>query len=174
LTARRAVFLDRDGTLVRDTGYLKDADELELLPGTAAALRALREDNFELYVATNQSGVGRGLYDETDVEAVNLRLTELLAERGVHVDGVYVCPHEPDAGCECRKPRPGLLLQAGRDHCIDFDQSVMVGNRQSDVEAGHAAGCRSVLLSDITPPGSTADAVVPDLLAASHWIRRQR
>ena len=174
MKARRAVFLDRDGTLVRDVGYLKATDELELLPGAATALAVLRGCDFRLYVATNQSGVGRGLYGEADVEAANVRLAELLAERGVHVDGVYVCPHAPDAGCECRKPRPGLLLRAGREHGLDVARSIMVGNRASDVDAGHAAGCRSVLLADGEPPDSAADVVVPDLLAAALWIRHQQ
>jgi len=146
--ARRAVFLDRDGTVIRDVGYPADPDEVELLPGAAEALRRLAGAGWSLVLASNQSGIARGLVTEDEAESVHRRTVELLAAEGVHVDGFYRCPHGPDDGCACRKPNPGMLYAAAADLGLDLEASVMVGDKASDALAGLAAGCRGIMLVD--------------------------
>ena len=143
---RPAVFFDRDGTLISDTGYLSCPNEVELLPGAIALLRGLRSAGFLLVVVSNQSGVGRGLITEEQARSVDHRFRAILAEYGFALDGVYYCPHAPDAECDCRKPKPGLLLRAAAELRIDLKRSYIVGDKLSDVEAGAAVGCRSILL----------------------------
>src|SRR5262245_492570 len=138
---QRAAFLDRDGTLIQDRGYLGDPDDVELLPGAAELLRGLKENGFLLVIVSNQSGVGRGLFDLRAMEAVHKRCVELLAAEGICLDGAYYCTHAPSDDCECRKPRPGLLYRAARELGIDLSTSVVVGDKESDVEAGKAGGC---------------------------------
>lgn len=166
---RSAVFLDRDGTVMEDRGYLSDPEGVRLLPGVSDALRRLRDAGFLLVIVTNQSGVARGLFDRACVDRVNARLRRQLQVEGVEIDGVYVCPHGPDADCACRKPAPGLLMEAARDLDIDLARSYMVGDKDSDAEAGREAGCRSILLAtsgDDTGAG-IAEARVRDLLEAA-------
>lgn len=139
MTARRALFLDRDGTLIADVGYPRDPDRVVLLPGAAAALRTVPAD-VALVIITNQSGIGRGLITPAEADAVEARVAALFAREGVTFAGAYRCPHGPDDGCPCRKPRPGLLLQAAADLHLDLARSLMVGDKPSDVAAGHAAG----------------------------------
>jgi D-glycero-D-manno-heptose 1,7-bisphosphate phosphatase len=167
----KAVFIDRDGTVVPDHGYLADAAGIELLPGAGTALRALARGGFLLVLVTNQSGVARRYFTLQAVAEQHRRLEELLRVFGVVFDGVEVCPHLPDAGCDCRKPRPGMLVRAAARLGIDLSRSFMVGDKISDVEAGLAAGCRTVRLGDggVAP----AAAVVPDLTAAAAWILEQ-
>jgi D,D-heptose 1,7-bisphosphate phosphatase len=176
---RPAVFLDRDGTLVRETGYLSDPSGLELLPGVAEALRALKAAGYALIVVSNQAGVGRGLYPLGAAHATMARLRRELALRGVELDGIYFCPHRPDEGCECRKPREGLLRRAAEDHQLDLPTSVMVGDKRSDVAAGHAAGGRGWLVrtgygsaeeSAGTAAGDAPDAVHDDLAAVARAL----
>lgn len=163
--AKRAAFLDRDGTLIRDPGYTRDADSVELLPGVADALRRLAEAGYTLVIVTNQSAVSRGFATAGEVEAVNQRVIDRLGDEGVTIAGVYYCPHHPDDGCECRKPRPGMLLRAAADHGIDLSDSIMIGDKLSDVEAGRAAGCReSILIESMYHRASWAKA---DLAAAA-------
>jgi histidinol-phosphate phosphatase family protein len=142
--ADRAVFLDRDGVLIADKGYLSRPEDVEIMPGVADALTQLHRGGWRMVVVTNQSGIGRGLFSMEDCERVNERMAELLP---VQLDGVFVCPHRPDEGCDCRKPRPGLLIKAAQELGLDLAQSAMIGDRITDVEAGHAAGCRLSLLS---------------------------
>jgi len=150
---RPALFLDRDGTLNADTGYVDTAERVHLLPGAAAAVSRARALGYLVIVVSNQSGVGRGMFGPEAVELVNARVDALLAEAdpAARLDAVYTCPHAPaggdEAGCDCRKPAPGLLLKAIREHRIDPARSWMVGDKPSDVEAGRAAGTRTVLLS---------------------------
>jgi len=157
--SRRAIFLDRDGTITIDTGYPADPDEVELLPGAADALRTLRERGWAVVLVSNQSGVGRGLITPEQAEAVHGQLVVALREAGVELDGAYYCPHAPDDDCECRKPRSGLLRRAASELGLDLAGSVMVGDRQSDVEAGRDAGCTTVLLGpgDGDPDARAAD-----------------
>ncbi len=146
---RRAVFLDRDDTLVADVPYLTDPAGLRLLPGAARALVELRRAGFALALATNQSAVGRGLLSEAGLRAIHDELERLLAAEGAALDAIYHCPHAPD-GPEAehpdRKPRPGMLLRAAEELGLDLSRSWMVGDRISDVLAGLGAGCRGVLV----------------------------
>lgn len=139
--ARRALFLDRDGTLIVDVGYPKDPDRVELLPGAAAALREARAAGYLLVIVSNQSGVARGLVTPEQAARVQARAEERFAAEGVRFDGAYFCFHGPDDGCGCRKPAPGLLLRAGEDLGVELSASVMVGDKPSDVQAGRSAGC---------------------------------
>lgn len=152
---RRAVFLDKDGTLVRDVPYNVDPGRIELLPGAAEALATLVRAGFALVVVSNQSGVARGYFEEAALAGVERRLRELLDPTSAPLLGCYFCPHHPEGtapsyaiACVCRKPRPGLLLRAAADHGIDLDQSWLVGDILHDIEAGRRAGCRTVLIDN--------------------------
>ena len=125
---RRFVILDRDGTIIEDRGYLSDPEQVTLIPGAGAALRELRRMGYGLIVITNQSGIGRGFFDLGQLQRVHKRLEELLQSEGIHLDGLYVCPHAPDDDCACRKPKLGLLQKAGKD--LDLDQPWLVQRRQ--------------------------------------------
>jgi D-glycero-D-manno-heptose 1,7-bisphosphate phosphatase len=142
----RAVFLDRDGTLIEDEGYVRDVNAVRLIEGAAAALRQLKASGFRLIVASNQSGIGRGIITPDQARAVHDRLVLLLAERGAAIDGALYCPHAPGAGCLCRKPLPGLILEGARRYVVDASSSFMVGDAVRDAEAGVRAGCRAVQL----------------------------
>ena len=137
---RRALFLDRDDTLIVDTGYPRDPTAVVLVPGAAAALRALPTD-VALVIVSNQSGIARGIVTPAEADAVAARVAELFAAEGVTFAAMYRCPHGPDDGCRCRKPAPGMLLDAARDLDLDLARSVMLGDKPSDVAAGEAAGC---------------------------------
>lgn len=143
-----AVFLDRDGTLIDDVGYISDPEDVRLLPGAADALQALRDAGFRLVVISNQSGLGRGLITQEQADAVHERFLSELQRAGARVDAAYYCPHAPDEGCRCRKPLPGLILDAARELGLDLERSVMVGNSEVDVSAGEAAGARAILLGE--------------------------
>jgi D-glycero-D-manno-heptose 1,7-bisphosphate phosphatase len=149
----RAVFFDRDGTLILDHGYLSSPHQVEFVPGSLDVLRTLQEHGFLLVIVSNQSGIGRGLITENQAQAVDKHFRAILAKNKISVAGVYYCPHAPDAGCDCRKPEPGLLLRAADELQIDFAQSYMVGDKASDCRAGVAAGCRAVLIG--TPEAGT-------------------
>jgi histidinol-phosphate phosphatase family protein len=163
-----AAFLDRDGTIVVDKHYLADPDGLELLPNALEGLRELRELGAKLVVVTNQSGVGRGYFAAEAVERMHARLGVLLAEDGVELDGIYVCPHGPDEGCACRKPGTALFERAADDLGLDLRGSFVLGDKDADVEAGRRIGATPILIG----PGDDADA--PDLLAATRVIRSLR
>lgn len=181
-----AVFLDRDGTISAEVGYLDDPARLELIPGSAEAIRACNGSGLLVVVVTNQSGVARGYFTEETVRATHARLTELLAAQGARVDGFYFCPHHPGKGeppyrleCECRKPRPGMINAACRDLPIDPARSYMVGDKWSDYEFGSRNGLHSVLV--LTGYGRAEyelnrgvrgmpDHVATDLRAAANWI----
>jgi D-glycero-D-manno-heptose 1,7-bisphosphate phosphatase len=176
---RPAVFLDRDGTLVKEIGYLADPDDLELLPGVAEALRGLRAAGYAIVVVSNQSGVGRGLFTLSRVHEAMARLRSQLRLHGVELDAVYFCPHRPDAGCACRKPSPGLLRRAAEDQHLSLRDSVMVGDKLLDVETAHRAGAAGVLVRTgygrdeeqrAGQEGRGPDAVCADLPEAAAWI----
>jgi histidinol-phosphate phosphatase family protein len=141
---RRALLLDRDGTLIVDVGYPRDPALVEPLPGAIAALRELQA-RFALVIVSNQSGLGRGLITAAEARAVHDRVIDVFARGGVAFAGAYYCPHAPGAGCACRKPAPGLLLDAARDLGLALAGSIMIGDRSSDVAAGRAAGCRHAI-----------------------------
>lgn len=173
-----AVFVDKDGTLVDDVPYNVDPERIALTRGAGPALRTLADRGFRLIVVSNQSGIGRGLFPETALDAVGGRLWSLLAEHGVRLDDFVYCPHAPSedgGGCECRKPAPGLLRAAAERHGLDLERSWMVGDILDDVEAGRRAGCKTILVhnGNETEWSSGADRrphhVVSDLEEAS-WV----
>ena len=175
---RPAVFLDRDGTLVQETGYLSDPDALELLPGVGRALRNLIEADIPLVVVSNQSGVGRGMFTSADVHAVMARLRHRLRDHGVEISAIYYCPHRPEEGCPCRKPRTGLLERAAEDLQLSLADSVMIGDKRIDAAAGRRAGGRGVLVRTgygreeerlTDAPSPAPDQVCDDLAAAVAW-----
>lgn len=177
----KAVFLDRDETLNEDPGYLSDASQVKLLPGVGEALLALKKAGYLLVVVTNQSGVGRGLISVDALEKVHIRMNELLAGYGIKIDLFECCTHHPEAQCECRKPKPKLLLKSAEKLSIDLSRSFMVGDRHTDVEAGIAAGCKgSVFLkTDSKIPNhphqtpSEVSFIAENLKEAVDWILKQ-
>jgi D-glycero-D-manno-heptose 1,7-bisphosphate phosphatase len=182
MSGRRAVFLDRDGTINVEKEYLHRPEDFEFIPGAPEAIRLFREAGFLVVVVTNQAGVARAYYDESAVELLHSHMAELLATEGTGVDAIYYCPHHPDfpegdspMECSCRKPEPGMLLQASSDLGIELSGSWMIGDKLADVEAGLAAGCRSALV--LTGYGSSQAESLPggvqvfaDLLAAARAI----
>ena len=144
----KAVFLDRDGVIIEEEHYLSDPEKIKLISGAAAAIKRLCDAGFMIVVTTNQAGIARGYYEEADAIRVNERIRELLAADGVRIDGIYLCPHHPDHSgeCDCRKPAPGMLLQAAKDLDIDCSISYMIGDKMSDIGAAEAAGCAGSVL----------------------------
>ncbi len=182
---QRAVFLDRDGVINVDLGYVHRVEHFRFVPGSDVALARLQAAGWRLVVVTNQSGLARGLYSSADYERFTAHLRAQLAGAGVQLDAVLHCPHLPDAvvpayrlSCPCRKPAPGLLLQAARELSLDMGASVMVGDRLSDVFAGRAAGVGYNVLvrsGHALEPGAAeqADAVYDDLAAfVDAWLAR--
>ena len=176
---RRAFFLDRDGVVIEQVHYLSDPAQVALIPGAAAAIRAIREHGDLAVVITNQSGVGRGYFTMADVDAVHRRMLELLRAEGAELDGIRVCPHAPGENCVCRKPRPGLFLDAARTLDIDLARSVMVGDRRSDLDSGVNAGCALSILvrtgygaEEEEPCRAAGFPVADDLAAAVRLVRR--
>jgi D-glycero-D-manno-heptose 1,7-bisphosphate phosphatase len=183
------VFLDRDGTLIEEVEYLARPDQVRLFPGAAAAVRRLNECGVAVVVATNQAGVARGYFPESRVAEVHAHLDALLRAAGARIDGYYVCPHHPTAGvgplrvaCACRKPLPGLLHRAARERNLALAGSCMIGDKDSDLEAGARAGCRTILVrtgygAALDPAALPADRAVlgvADSLAEAVdlWLRR--
>ena len=149
----RAIFIDRDGTLNEDIGYVSTPDQLKVYPWAAEALRLINESGFKAIVITNQSGIARGLCDERTLGAIHSRMIEELAREGARVDAIYYCPHHPEIGdaryrinCDCRKPQTGLLDAASREHNIDLASSFVIGDKASDINLANNAGARSALV----------------------------
>jgi D-glycero-D-manno-heptose 1,7-bisphosphate phosphatase len=178
----RAVFLDKDGTLVENVPYNVDPVQIRLVPGAARALRKLSAAGYRIVVVSNQSGVARGLFDVSSLSDVERKLRELLSREGVSLDGFYFCPHLPDGSvaeyaivCDCRKPAPGMLLRAADDLGVDLRRSWMIGDILDDVEAGRAAGCRTILVragseTAVGSPTPQTDRVARDLASAAEAI----
>ncbi|MCS6775974.1 MAG: D-glycero-beta-D-manno-heptose 1,7-bisphosphate 7-phosphatase [Chloroherpetonaceae bacterium] len=147
MAGRRAVLLDRDGVLTEETGaYVTRPQDLRLLPGAAEAVVRLNRAGWAVAVVTNQAGVGKGILTLPELEAIHAQLQAAIARTGGHLDGIFLCPHHPDAGCDCRKPLPGLLWQAARALQLDLAACYLVGDSPRDIAAGHAAGCHTVLV----------------------------
>ncbi|QEK12885.1 D-glycero-beta-D-manno-heptose 1,7-bisphosphate 7-phosphatase [Crassaminicella thermophila] len=161
---KRAVFLDRDGTLIVDHGYIHKPSQVELLPGVIEALIKLKTFGFELIIISNQSGIGRGFFTKKEVDHVNQHLYNLLISHKIKLTGIYYCPHHPDDKCTCRKPEPGLLLQALSEHKIDAKKSYFVGDKLTDVQAAIAAGVQPVLLSRDNVSTHTIPIIIVDSL----------
>ncbi|MDD8057804.1 MAG: D-glycero-beta-D-manno-heptose 1,7-bisphosphate 7-phosphatase [Shewanella sp.] len=150
---KKAVFLDRDGVINKDTGYVHSVDDFEYIEGVFEACLALKEMGYLLVVVTNQSGIARGMYSEDDFHHLTEWMDWNFADKGVELDGIYYCPHHPEKGigeykqdCDCRKPKPGMLTSAASFLKIDLSQSVMVGDKADDIRAAHAAGVQTAIL----------------------------
>lgn len=180
---RRAVFLDRDGTINVEKDYLHKIEDFAFIPGAPEAIKRLKKAGFLVIVVSNQSGIGRGYFDEEAVELLHGQIQARLAAFQTAIDAFYYCPHHPEAAqaqyrivCDCRKGAPGMLLQAAREHDIDLQQSFMVGDKEADLEAGDRAGCRSLLV--LTGYGQSAAEnllesdveICPDLTGAATVI----
>lgn len=145
-TLRPVVFLDRDGTVIENVPYLADPDAVRLIPGVGAALVRLARAGWARVLVSNQSGVGRGLLTEDDVRRVNARVVAALAEDGARLDGVYYCPHAPDAGCDCRKPKTGMARRAAAEMGLDLSRAVVVGDDHGDMGLAEALGVPAYLV----------------------------
>lgn len=179
-----AVFLDRDGTINEQVGYVNHLDRFWLLPGAAEAIQLLNQRNIPVIVVTNQAGAARGYFAEELVAKVHQKMHALLAAENAHLDGIYYCPHlkggtipHLDIDCDCRKPKTGMLLRAAAEHDVALKDSFMVGDRLSDVAFGQAVGARGILVrtgygkGELDLPSSiTPDFVADDLPAAVRWI----
>ena len=191
VVSRPAVFIDRDGTLTEEVGYVNHPKRLRLLPRSAEAVRRLNAAEIPAVVVTNQAGIARGHFSHEVLEAVNLELLAQLKDGGAHLDGIYVCTHHPSVGappyradCECRKPKPGLLLRAATDLALDLSASVVVGDKASDVATAPRVGARSVLVLTGYGLGEweyrratfpvAPDHVALDLLDAVEWTLASR
>jgi D-glycero-D-manno-heptose 1,7-bisphosphate phosphatase len=182
-TARRAVFIDRDGTLNVEKDYLHRIEDFEFIPGVPDAIRHLREAGFLVIVVTNQSGVARGFFPLAEVDVLHRHIQNELKKSGTCIDAFYVCPHHPTEGigefrreCGCRKGEPGMLLRAAAEHDINLAGSYMVGDKVADVEAGERAGCTSLLVmtgygsEEVQKLSEKQVRCFADLAAASRYI----
>ena len=178
----KAAFIDRDGVINEDLGYVHRIADFNILPGVEDGLARLAAVGYRIVVVSNQAGIGRGMYKEADFERLTQHMKESLLHSGVVIDSVYHCPHHPlyargalKMECDCRKPRPGMLLRAARDLDLDMSRSVLVGDKRSDIEAGRAAGLLANILvasghAFLEQDEDIADYVCADLDAASKWI----
>lgn len=186
LPGRPAVFMDRDGCLIEEMGYLNHPSRVRILPRTAAAVSRLNAAGVAAIMATNQAGIARGYFSAETLQEVNAEVERQLSQRGARLDALYVCTHHPTAGtppyrheCDCRKPKPGLLRRAAAELGLDLSRSVMVGDKPSDVAAGQAAGSSGVLVLTGYGRGEweylrhewtvKPDHVAEDLLDAVEW-----
>ncbi|HBF39611.1 MAG TPA: D,D-heptose 1,7-bisphosphate phosphatase [Firmicutes bacterium] len=177
----KAVFLDRDGTVIEECNYLKDPEQVKLFPGAAQAVKLLKEKGFLTVIVTNQSGIARGYFDIHTLQQVHAKMNLLLAVDGVAVDSIYYCPHYPggiiapfNIDCDCRKPQIGLALQAQKEFDIDLNHSYMIGDKEVDVDFGKNFGAKAAILVATgygkNNPHTNADYRAKDLLDAATWI----
>ena len=174
---QKAIFLDRDGTLNPDPGYIADPDDYELFPGVGEALASLKKAGYLLILITNQSGVSRGLISWQQLELIHQKLQNLLAASGAALDAIYVCPHHPDFSpvngisvCDCRKPQPGLVLRAIKDFEVDIRSSFVIGDRSSDIKAALATGIQPIYIGSVPLPGYETVPTFSDLRNAAAWL----
>lgn len=196
LSCTTAIFLDRDGTLIEEVGYLQHLEDIQIYPEAFEAVEKINQSGARAIVITNQSAIARGLIREKDLEQLHRFITDAFHQKGARIDAFYYCPHHPTEGtgvntrtCDCRKPEPGLLLRAAQDLQLDLNASHMIGDTLRDIETGHRAGCRSILvksgygqeelLSPDKEKGSGSslsnslqrpDHVSINILEAVHWI----
>jgi len=171
---KRAVFLDRDGVINRkapEGAYVTRWEEFQFLPGAAQAISLLNRAGWSVIVISNQRCVAKGLLSVAELESIHRKMREALAGEGARLDGIYYCPHEKEPPCACRKPLPGMLLTAAEEHQIDLKSSWMVGDAESDMEAGKSAGCRTLRIIETPSSQATgADCFAQTLLDASGKI----
>jgi D-glycero-D-manno-heptose 1,7-bisphosphate phosphatase len=185
----KAVFLDRDGVITQDPPHhAHRIDQLALIEGSGSAIKMLNDENFRVIIITNQAGVAKGFYNENDIEIFNQAMIEQLKPFNAHIDAIYYCPHHPEAevkkyriDCNCRKPRPGMLIEGGTKYNIDFKSSFLVGDKWSDIEAGRSLGCKTILvktghgLLEYETKKCPVDYVAADLLhAVQNFILRTK
>ena len=179
----KAVFLDRDGTIIEDVGYISSPSQINFIPGSIEAIKKLNEAGYKVVVITNQAGVARGITTEVMVQTVDKVLHRKILSGGAHLDGIYYCPHHPEHGvypykqnCECRKPHTGLIKKATKDHQIDLSQSFMIGDKTSDVEAGKKAGVKTVFVltghgaKEVDELTQKPDYIAQNLAEAVKWV----
>jgi len=174
------IFLDRDGTLNPDPGYIRSPEQFELFPGVAQAMAKVKQAGARLIVVTNQSGIARGFLSIGDLDAIHAKLNRLLGEAGVSVDAIYFCPHHPDEACECRKPNTGLIDRAVHDWQVDLSRSYVIGDHARDMELAKFVGARSILVTTgavlpeqvegLTASGTVPDEVAPSFADAMDWL----
>jgi histidinol-phosphate phosphatase family protein len=177
--SNKAVFLDRDGTINEEVNYLSKIEQLKILPKSAKAIKLLNENKFKVIIITNQSGVAREYFSKETLEDINEHLKNELANEGAQIDAIHYCPHHPEEGCDCRKPRPGMIERAKRKFDLDLSSSFIVGDTINDLETGYNVGCKTVLV--LTGYGKRElkeqeswklqpDYIAQDLLDAVMWI----
>jgi D,D-heptose 1,7-bisphosphate phosphatase len=172
----KAVFLDRDGTLLRERGYLSRPKNFHFYKSVFPALRLLQKNGYKLVIITNQSGIGRGYFSETQLKRVHDALRLSLRKKGVRIDRIYYCPHVPNAGCACRKPRPGMIQKAKRDLNIDLSSSYLIGDQTRDIQLAQNVRVKGILV--LTGFGRSArreaakhsTKVATNLMTAGRWI----
>jgi len=189
-----AIFLDRDGTINEEVGYLDHPDRLHMIPAAFAAIRLINQSGMKAIVISNQSGVARGFFTEENVREIHQNIQQALRERGAFIDRFYFCPHHPTEGeepyrkvCNCRKPQPGMLYQAADELDIDLARSYMIGDKYADIEAAHRAGVKGVLVltgygrhssgdkdHETETQDNRPDYIAADILGAVRWIMKDR
>ncbi len=160
------VFLDRDGTINVDKEYVHKIEDLEFIPGVLEALTKLAKTDYKIIIITSQSGIGRGFYTQRDYEIFTKHMLEEIEKHGGRIDRIYYCPHHPDAGCDCRKPKPKLILDGAKDFDIDLSKSYMIGDKKADVDMGRNAGCKTISVMTGKGEKSEADYAAKNLVDA--------
>lgn len=178
MDSKRAVFLDRDGVVNKEKNCVRSWAEFEFVPGIVEGVRRLNEAGFLVVIVTNQSGISRGLYTHEDVREIHEKMQKTLKENGAHIDDIFYCPHYIEDNCDCRKPKPRMILEAARKHNIDLKESWVIGDSERDIEAGRRAGCNTILLQgqekeQIKLRSKLPDHIAADLLEAAKWIVEQ-
>lgn len=186
----RAVFVDRDGVISEEVGYLGDRDHLRLIPNSAEAVKLVNQSGLKIIAITNQSGIARGYFSEEMLGHIHRKMEQLLSDQGAFLDGIYYCPHHPEGTveayrmeCDCRKPAAGLLTRAAQEHSIDVSSSYLVGDKRTDIECAHRAGAQGILVltgygkDELRKINSAALAqpayVAADLRDAVQWIIKE-
>lgn len=183
MSKKKAVFLDRDGTIVAYKPYLSSPEELELLPNAVEGIRLFKKNNYQIIIVTNQPGIAKGKFDEIQLTDIHKKLTSMLGNEGISIDDIYYCPHHIEGtieryriDCDCRKPKSGMILNAAQKHNIDLSQSIMIGDSDKDMEAGRNVGCKCILINHINKSSDSIsnksmDYVVTDLLEAARLFQ---
>lgn len=189
----KTIFLDRDGVINTNPpnkGYVRRWSEFSFLPNALKAIRDLTENGYRIIVITNQAGIGKGLFSEDNLKDIHARMVTEITDAGGRIDAVYYCPHHPEAGCECRKPKPGMLRRAADEHRIELSSAYLIGDSTTDIEAGRRAGTRTLLV--LTGHGQESyhhyiraiphrgphengchpEKIFTNLYAATHWLRK--